>query len=197
MPIAVQTPTQRGLSVPHASCAARPALCRCSCPAHPRCHRWLYPIAQHHSVLPIQALPMGCCSPPAARLQNECKDQMAQVMDAGEHSVLVSLHHGPARQGRAKDGDGPHQPATQGRHSSGGAREQHGRRVTTIVCVCHNMPPYMGRPAAWRACERCPAPGAYAVGRAMLETDRCGTPCASKHWCTTRGSAPQSKIRAA
>ncbi|KAG2497097.1 hypothetical protein HYH03_004688 [Edaphochlamys debaryana] len=46
----------------------------------------------------------------------------------------------------------------------------------TIV-VCHNLPPYMGRPRPrWASCEPCPPPPParvrYAVGRAMAETDR-------------------------
>ncbi|KXZ47296.1 hypothetical protein GPECTOR_36g22 [Gonium pectorale] len=47
------------------------------------------------------------------------------------------------------------------------------------IAVCHNLPPYLGRPSPrWRSCEACPPAGAssglvrYAVARAMAETDR-------------------------
>ena len=45
-----------------------------------------------------------------------------------------------------------------------------------LLQVCHNLPPYLGRPAPrWASCEPCPPPGRptrWAVARAMAETDR-------------------------
>lgn len=92
---------------------------------------------------------------------------MQGIMDDSTHSVLHSLRHSvpgtrdqdlSARRGGLRAGRQlPKQHAHDGR----------------MVSVCHNMPPYYGRPgAAWAACEPCPSQDAYAVGRAMVETSR-------------------------
>ena len=44
------------------------------------------------------------------------------------------------------------------------------------IVVCHNIPKFYGKPyPPWKSCEPCPPPQykeAFAVGRAMAETDR-------------------------
>lgn len=93
-------------------------------------------------------------------MQDSCDDKMASIMEPSAHAMLVQLHAKgpPVHQGLGSDSRDTHE---------GGSKKRKLR-----VSICHNMPPYMGRPAAWRACQRCPAPGAYAVGRAMVETDK-------------------------
>ncbi|GLC73421.1 hypothetical protein PLESTF_001373600 [Pleodorina starrii] len=57
----------------------------------------------------------------------------------------------------------------------------HGSPSEAAIVVCHNLPPYLGRPSPrWASCEPCPPPTAgglvrYAVARVMAETSRIPT----------------------
>ncbi|KAG2443608.1 hypothetical protein HXX76_001959 [Chlamydomonas incerta] len=116
-------------------------------------------------------------------LQDRCEDQLLAPPASGAEAAAAAAAGGggsgpPAGRSGIADPSGGVGDDREERAAHHQLLALHSRPASPaiVVRVCHNLPPYLGRPAPrWASCEPCPPPGhpvRWAVARAMAETDR-------------------------